>query len=120
MSSQPHQQQESFFNIQKIIGKILSKWYILILSISICVTAAYFVNRYTQPVYQVSTTVYLKEAKEKLSLAGLLTENSSTNTKNLEIESIVLRSYAMVKKTVEDLDLNASYYKKGNVNTFEL
>lgn len=121
MTSQPLQQSESFFSTGKIVSKIIKKWYILIISVGVCLMIAYLINRYTVPVYQVSTTVYLKEAKEKFSLSGLLTENTSSSAiKNLEIESIVLRSYGMVKKTVEDLDLEVSYYQKGNVKTFEL
>ncbi len=52
--------EEDSLDIKKYLFKILFNWYWFAISIFIALAAAYLVNRYTTPIYNVSATVILR------------------------------------------------------------
>lgn len=109
---------EKTFDVKKTAAKVIRRWYWLLASATICVGVAYLINRYTMPVYQVNTTVYLKEDQDKNLLLDQLAGGGSA--KNLNTEQIILRSYALVEATVKNLDITTSYYREGKIKRMEL
>jgi hypothetical protein len=55
------------------------------------------------------------------SVAGLLYDDEIfKSTSNLENESILLKQFNLVEKTIRDLDFGISYFKEGNVRVTEI
>lgn len=88
----------------------------LIVSFSI----AFYKNRYTQRIYPISASIIVRE-KEETSGAELLYNNALINQyRNYLNEPYILRSYPIVTRAVEELNLMVAFYKEGRVVTTEL
>ena len=117
-----HQEEE--IDIRSIFYKILRFWYLFIIIVPISLFIAFVYNKYTQPIYQNSTTVLISDDKKGSAMTG--TKDMSQgfglffNRKSVENELIVLNSYSLTEKAVKELDLNISYYKKLFVGKKEL
>lgn len=107
---------EETIDIRKFIYKVMRKWYWFVLSISIAYTVAFFVNRWTEPIYSISSTLLIND--EKKSTAELLINSldRANGRKNIENEIAVLKSYSMTNKTINQLkDFGISYYIVGRM-----
>jgi capsular exopolysaccharide synthesis family protein len=101
-------------DINRIIIIGLSRWYWVVSSITICLFAAYINLRYTPNTYQTATTIKLEDKKS--ALADLLSSaNGSTATDPIQTESYILKSKAIIERTLKRLDYNIAYFKKGAV-----
>ena len=77
MSDQLHQYQQqpqgddeiTLKDIFRTIGGLLGSWPYLLGGVIIGVAIAYFVNRYTQDTYEISTTVAVEEMENPLASA---------------------------------------------------
>lgn len=113
---------EPSLDIKKFSGKILEKWLVIISSIIVAVIIAFFVSRYTTPSYS-ATALLIKEPKSSNnSVQDLLYGNDfiNKNYSNIENEIVVLKSKNLVEKTLEKLNFNISYFKKGSIRDDEL
>ncbi len=112
-----NQNQDSLNDFRKIFYRVIRYWYLIVASVVIAVRIAFLINRYTPPVYTISTSVLIKAPKDlSNSVAGLLYgDEVFKSSSNLENESILLKRFALVEKTIKDLDFNISYYKEGNI-----
>ncbi len=114
---------EESFDFKKLFQKILDNWAFLLLSLTVAVIIAFFLNRYTTPIYVVETAVLIKAPKEaSTSVTDLLygDEFFARNATNLDNESILLKSSKLIRKTLKQLDLDVSYYSGGTVKDSEL
>ena len=112
-----------FFDFKKFFEKISSNWVLMIISLSIAITIAFILNRYTIPVYEVESLVLIKAPKELgNSVSGLLygQEVFGRSTTNIENEKVLIRSKRLVDRTLRELKFNVSYYNDGNINNVEL
>ncbi len=106
--------QEESIDYKLIIFKILKNWYWLLLSVSIALTVVYLYNKYTPTTYQANTNVlinaendpYYRSSQNIKDGFGLFTE-----TKILENEIIILKSYSLVHKTISQLNFGVTYYE---------
>jgi uncharacterized protein involved in exopolysaccharide biosynthesis len=112
-----NQNQDSLNDFRKFFFRVIRYWYLIVASVVIAVGIAFLINRYTPPVYTISTSVLIKAPKDlSNSVAGLLYgDEVFKSSSNLENESILLKRFALVEKTIKDLDFNISYYKEGNI-----
>jgi capsular exopolysaccharide synthesis family protein len=115
---------QNTFSLGKLAGKVLRKWYWLVLSILLCLAAAYLINRYTAPLYNVSASVYVKQAKDDpFSVQEVLLSqggNSQGPSKSLYNEIYFLKSRSLVESTLRELDFGVSYYEETDTITVEL
>lgn len=95
-------------DIKKYIFKILSYWYLFIISVAIAYFIAYWINKYAIPTYSMNSTVMIKKESSEEEFAGGL--QLFSRGKNLETEIGVLKSYSMSRLAVEDLDFGVSYF----------
>ncbi len=112
--------QEEGFDIKKMLGKILSRWYWFVLSVLIAYTIAWLVNRYTDPQYSVTASLIVNE--EKKSTAELLVSvlDRYSPRKNIENEIAILKSYSMAAKALNKLDFGISYFIVGRIRESEI
>lgn len=110
---------------QQFWRKIVEYKFLFIISIVLCLALAFLLNRYTVPVYMVSSTITVKEPDNSAnSPANLLLtgEGQGFQGASLDVlqEIAVLTSSPFIAKTLSGLDFKVSYYREGNVNTNEI
>ncbi|MEN7549772.1 polysaccharide biosynthesis tyrosine autokinase [Rapidithrix thailandica] len=117
-----HRKDDIFLDIKKVFGKILKYWYFIFLSVAACVVVAFFVNRYTHPVYLVNTSVLMKGQKnEGITLSDIFSlQGRSSGGSNLKDEAVLLTSYKLIKSTLKNLNFGISYFIEDNYLLKEL
>ncbi len=114
---------ESTFDFKLIWYKIVDNWKLVAFCLVVAFAIAYMMNRYTTPVYVVNTSLLISEPQENNSSASdylFGSELFGKKVSNLENETILLRSYGLIENTLKKLNLNVSYYKKGDIKSNEL
>ena len=111
----PFHEEESI-DIRKYLFKILRNWYWFLLSILICITTAYLINRYSKPVYSVSTKIILgtKDNSSNVQSAENIIRGVDFTRQNIiENEIDILKSYSLNYKVIQGLDIGISYVQLG-------
>ena len=109
--------QEESIDIKALFFKFFRFWYFFALTIFVALVIAFLFNKYTKPVFEVKTTVLLKDDKANQNLIGLGLMN---NKQNLENEMGIINSYSLAKRTINNLDFEISYFEEDNFVTHEL
>jgi tyrosine-protein kinase Etk/Wzc len=108
--------QENLIDLKKIFYLIISKWYYFVITIIVALICAFLFNRYTIPVFRVSATFLINEEKRGVSIEnnelfkGVGIGEGSTNLDN---QIMILRSRALIGKTLDELPFNIEYYIHG-------
>ena len=105
-------------NFREIIVKYIFHWPIFILGVLICLTAAFFYLRYTPIVYEVNSTLLIKDEKKGGSSRGndLLDElDIFGSSKVVDNEIEILKSKYLMQKVVSRLNLMLSFNVEGRV-----
>lgn len=102
-------------DLRDIVYKYLKNWKWFALSIFICVLIGAFIYLKTERVYEISTSVLLKENKgsnaQKNSPLGTLEDlGLLSTTNNIDNEIAVFSSPNLMKQIVLDLELQTSYF----------
>jgi tyrosine-protein kinase Etk/Wzc len=105
-------QEES--DLRKIKELILRHYKLFIVAIIITIGLAYFVNRFSIPVYKISASVQIKEDTKQGGQTNPDFINSSlfSLNQNFQNELWVLKSSPVIQKAIENLGLSISYYHK--------
>ena len=115
------ERKEASFSFQKIFAHLVLNWQWYLLSLIICLGAAYIYLRYAQPIYRVSARMLVKDEdkKTKTSIRQILPNmedfgfmNSSNGFDN-EIE--ILQSPVTVQDAVKRLKLYTDYQLDGRI-----
>ncbi|HNU15298.1 MAG TPA: hypothetical protein PKI55_12645, partial [Chitinophagaceae bacterium] len=93
---------------------------LFILSIALCLLAAYLYLRYTVPIYSVGGTMLVKS--EQAGGRGDKFEEMFVNnrTQNIQSEMEIIRSRPLMQRVVDSLDLRFSYLAKGKIKTVNI
>lgn len=112
-------------NFQKQWKLLKANKFWFLVSFIICLVAVFLINRYTKPVYLISSKVSVSEKKDnsinQLLLQGqdgAVNETSAGLDKSQEIA--VLTSVPFLEQTLEALDFKVSYFREDKVGTTEL
>ncbi|MGK7393540.1 MAG: GumC family protein [Candidatus Cyclobacteriaceae bacterium M3_2C_046] len=108
-------EEESFAGIKKILHTLWRKWYIVAISIILALIGAYVYTHNTQPVYQVQSSILVKDPqKVNNTISDLLYGDKLGNPRksgnNLQNTAFMLKKYSLVKNTLHDLGLNVFYF----------
>ena len=114
---------EVIIDLRALFFKLISFWWLFVISLSLCVCSAYLYLRYTTYEYQAATKLILKkgnadalsEEKVLLQEKGLF---SGARVMTDEIE--ILKSKDLIQKVIDDLDFEIFYYEIGHVKESEL
>jgi capsular exopolysaccharide synthesis family protein len=102
-------------DLKKITELILRNYKLFIAGIIIALGLAYIVNRFSIPVYKISSSVLIKEdTKQSGGRDGNDYINSSLIrvNQNFKNELWILKSSPVIEQTIKNLDLSVSYYRK--------
>ncbi len=109
-------------DIKRIIRLVRTNWYMLAISIPLCLAAVYVFHRYTTPVFKASVTMLFKSNPER-SLSDIdLMEGFglSPEVRNIENQSFIIRSQKIIRKAIDRLDFRVAYFADGRFKDTEL
>jgi len=103
-------------DFSRVFRLIRNNWYYLLASIVLAGTAAFFINEYTIPVYQMTSSIMVLEddnmgvgdADRMLQGIGL-----SSAAQNLYNQMYVLSSWNLIDNTLSELPFDVEVYRKG-------
>ena len=111
--------QEEGLDIKKYIFKILTNWYWFVISIFIGLSIAYYITRYADPVYTVSSSIIVEDESSGAGLENILKEYMGKNRKRkatVENEISILKSYKLSRQAIEELDdFDITYIGHGRI-----
>src|SRR6185369_2006973 len=101
--------------------KITSRWYYFLISLILIVPLAFVYLRFADNIYQVRASILLTaQAKNGMGnekfLKGMELLTSHTE---LEDEIGILKSYNLVRNTLQKLDFGITYFEIKNFKTYE-
>jgi capsular exopolysaccharide synthesis family protein len=114
LNNTDYQNSEETIDIKELLFKFLDKWYWFVLFGFAGMSLAYIYTKYQTPVYQVSSSILIKEEKNRgVGLEKMFDGlNMGGNTK-LENHIAVLESYGINNQVITNLNLSISWFKKG-------
>src|SRR5664279_2780334 len=102
-------------DLKKIAELILRNYKLFIACLILALGLAYLVNRFSIPVYKISSSVLIKEDTKQPGSSGInnfLNSGLFSMNQNFQNELWVLKSSPVFEQTIKDLDLSVSYYQK--------
>ena len=109
------------FNIKEEAFKYIRKWPWFIVTSFVFIVAAYFYLKYSPVVYETTGKIkVLDESSKGMELPKDLSSLFEGTKVNLENEIEVLKSYRLLYKVVEELELDIRYYEEGRIKRMEL
>lgn len=104
---------------KRILFHALRFWYLILLSLLIGITIAYFINRYATRIYAVTASIMIRENAENAD-AKFLYNNPLVNTyRNYQNELYIIRSYPLITSVIENLNFHVRIVKEGDIKTTE-
>lgn len=110
----PHQiyEAENSPNLRVVLMRYARYWKWFVLSVMLAGTAAYVYKLFQTPIYEIKTSLLIKDDKKGLSEDNILKEiDIFAPKKVIENETEILKSYAMMDKVVGGLGLDVQYFR---------
>ncbi len=108
-------------NIRDIVNKYTYHWPVFLLGIIVCIGLAFIYLRYTRPVYQISSSLLIKDDKKGVNPADILSQlDIFGGSKVVENEVEILQSKTLMRRVVDRLHLDVTYKNEGRVIDTEL
>jgi capsular exopolysaccharide synthesis family protein len=116
------QQENLKWDLKAIIQIAIRNWYYFGVAFLISYSASYLYLRYSQPIYNVKSTILIKDEKNKASNSQEIISSLELfdQIRNIQNEIEILRSYQMIHKALQELDFEVSYFVKGKIKEGEL
>ena len=111
---------EESVDYKALFLKFFRYWYFFVLSIIIALTIAYFFNKYTTPIYEVSSRMLINDPEkvDPQTMIGMGTYGRIQN--NIQNEIVVIKSYSVVNRSIRKLDFHISYFAEESFTSTEL
>lgn len=104
----------SYFDFKGFIVKILSYWYVFVLSIIIAIGVAYLINVRKQPIYQIHSLITIKDDQNPFFTSNTsLTFNWGGVSDKVNTTVTTLKTRTHNEKVVDRLRLYLQYFKDG-------
>ena len=119
-----HFQEKRGIDFGQIVQRLRKYWYMFLLLPALTGTLAWVYLRYQLPIYEVKSTIIIKDEKNKagVSASDLISKELglSTDKKMLVDETKIMTSYSVMEEVVRDLNLNCIVSAKGTVRNEEI
>ena len=118
---QEFQQQQQSVDYKVLLFKFYRYWYFFAITVFIALIIAFIFNKYTSPVFEVKTSILIKDKSEnKLNAQSIMGLGGMNNMQNLQNEIGVLSSYTLTYRTISKTGFEVSYYSEDNFISKEL
>lgn len=99
-------------NLRAVLTRYLKQWPWFIVSVLVAMAGAYVYTLYQTPIYQIKTSLLIKDDKKGLSEESILKEMDILAPKKaIENEIEILMSYSMMDKVIDELGLDVQYFR---------
>lgn len=100
-------------DLKRIVELVVRNYKLFIVSLIILLGLAFLVNYYSVPVYQISSSILIKEDQNqnRSNMNDFLNSSLFGKNQNLQNELWVLKSIPVIEQTIRNLDLTVTYYK---------
>jgi tyrosine-protein kinase Etk/Wzc len=101
-------------DIKKVVTIFRKNYKLFISSLLFALSLAFVINYFSVPVYQISSSILIKEDENqnKSNMNDFLNSSLFGKNQNFENELWVLKSIPVIEQTVKNLDLTVTYYRK--------
>ncbi len=108
---------EESLDIRGILIKYLRYWYWFVISVIIALTIAYFINKFSENVYQANATILIRDDRKGGFQPGRVMGELDMfyQRNNVVNEMALLRSYSMVDSALKQMDVEVTYYNIGRL-----
>ena len=114
-------QQQQSVDYKVLLFKFYRYWYFFAIMVFIALIIAFIFNKYTNPVYEVKTSILIKDKSEnKLNPQNIMGLGMLNNMQNLQNEIGVLSSFTLSYRTIVKIGFEVSYYSEENFISKEL
>lgn len=108
-------------NFKRIMALGLRYWYLVIICLTLSLTIAFLINRYTTKIYAVTSAIIVREGTENAAAEFLYKENPLLNPyRNFYNELYIMRSFPLLLEVVDSLNFSVAWYREGNIKTSEI
>lgn len=97
---------------KEYLYRFLNLWYWFVLCLILGFGGGYLYYLYQEPVYQVGTTILVKQDSQSNSIIGFFEENWGTYSL-IDNQIGIIKSYTLSRQTMEALKWRESWYKVG-------
>jgi tyrosine-protein kinase Etk/Wzc len=122
--NRPNNTQEAGIDVSQLLRRAVRHWYLFLLLPTITAALAWAYLRYQVPVYEIKSTILIKDEKNKqgISATDLISkEFGLSGTKKMLVdESKIMTSFTVIEKVVRDLKLDRIVYHRGALKDMEL
>ena len=105
--------------IKQEFYKYVRYWIWFAIGISLALLIGFIYLRYTPRIYKSNAKIQILNKQKGLELPSSAFVFNRSNI-NLENEVEILRSYRIIERVVENLNLTMEYYEEGNIRTTEI
>ncbi len=112
------EQPKSSFDFRQIYTSLVLNWKWFVLSIIICLGAAYIYLRYSTPIYQSQAKLLIKDDSGQNRRTNVLNSTNLgtiSNSNGIDNEMEILKSRQLAQQVVNDLKLYATYWHIGRI-----
>ena len=106
-------------NPARILDRIIRFWWVFVITLGIGGLIAFLINRYTTKIYPISASILMKESEDASYSRFLYGTNMLNPERNYSDQFFIMRSYPLIQKVVENLNLHITYYLKGDIKVKE-
>lgn len=115
------QDNQSVFSFQNLFAMFVLNWQWFLLSLFIFLCGALLYLRYTEPTYEMSARILIKDDQSRRRSSSMLSNMQEfgflTNSSGIDNEIEVLQSRLLLRDVVRDLKLYVEYRSKGRIIT---
>ena len=106
-------------NPARVLDRIIRFWWVFVITLGIGGLTAFLINRYTTKIYPISASILMKESEDASYSRFLYGTNMLNPERNYSDQFFIMRSYPLIQKVVENLNLHITYYLKGDIKVKE-
>lgn len=114
------EEEESNFNILEWIFKFLRYWYLFVIALVIALGFAYLKNRSWMPQYYTEGKVIIESSTADNAYNFMQGFGGGMDYINTNNQLLILGSYDLINRTVQDLPFGVDFYTRGHFRTHNL
>lgn len=110
-------------DFKRVLNKYLKNWYLFAIALTIAYLFAMIKTRYVIPIYSMSTSVLIEDKSNKSVLdqrAAISGDPLFLNSKLIDNQVAILKSFSQIRMIVEQLDFHVSYFARGKYTWQEI
>ena len=114
------EEEESSFNILEWIFKFLRYWYLFVVALVLSLGLAYLKNRSWEPEYYTEAKVIIESSNVDNAYNFMQGFGRGMDYINTNNQLLILGSYDLINRTVQDLPFGVDFYTRGHFRTNSL